>query len=510
MSSSETPDTPDFSTGIDSGRIPDNGIIAGRVGDDEAVLVRCGDSFHVVGAHCTHYGGPLAEGLVSGTALRCPWHHACFDLASGEALAAPALDPIPCWRVERVGSTLYARERLPAPRPRVIAGPALPPGVVVIVGGGAAGLAAADMLRREGYPGTITMLSADDSPPCDRPNLSKDFLAGNAPDDWIPLRPPEFYADRRIDLVLNARVAALDTKRKEAVLGDGRRYPYGALLVATGADPVHLDVPGAAAGQLMYLRSFSDSKAIIARAATAKHALVVGASFIGLEVAASLRARGIEVHVVGPEKVPLERVLGLDAGQFVRRLHESKGVTFHLGRTVGRLDGDTVTLDDGSTFAADLAVLGVGVRPSLALAEQAGLKLDRGIVVDRYLQTSAPDVFAAGDAVRWPDPHTGDNIRVEHWAVAERHGQIAARNILGQRVACDIVPFFWSQHYDVAINYVGHAERWDAIDVDGSLDARDCAIRYRRGGRTLAVATIGRDILSLREEVAMEQRAAGR
>ena len=508
MSASEVPEAPDFSTGIDASRIPDGGIVAGRIGDEEALLVRRGETIYAVGAHCTHYHGPLAEGVLGGATLRCPWHHACFDVASGEALAAPALDPIACWRVERAGDTVFARERLPGPRPRVIAGPALPPGVVVIVGGGAAGLAAADMLRREGYAGTITMLSADDSPPCDRPNLSKDFLAGNAPDDWIPLRPPEFYADHAIDLVLNARATSIDPRRKEAVLDDGRRFPYGALLIATGAEPVRLDVPGAAAGQLLYLRSFADSKAIVARAAGAKRALVVGASFIGLEVAASLRARGIEVHVVGPEKVPLERVLGAEAGQFVQRLHEANGVAFHLGHTVRRLDGERVTLDDGSAFEADLAVLGVGVRPSLDLARQAGLAIDRGIAVDRYLQTSAPDVFAAGDAVRWPDPHSGEKIRVEHWVVAERHGQIAARNILGQRVACDIVPFFWSQHYDVAINYVGHAERWDAIDIDGSLDARDCAIRYRRDGRTLAVATIGRDGESLREEVAMEQAAA--
>lgn len=508
MSTNEPPELPDFRAGVALSRVPDGGTLAGRIGDDDAVLVRQGETVYAVGAHCTHYHGPLAEGLVSGKALRCPWHHACFDLASGEALAAPALDPIPCWRVETVGDTVFARERLAEPRPRSIAGPALPPGVVVIVGGGAAGLAAADMLRREGYAGTITMLSADDSPPCDRPNLSKDFLAGSAPDDWIPLRPPEFYADRSIDLVLNAHVVAIDAHRKEAVLDDGHRYPYGALVIATGADPVRLDIPGAAADQLRYLRSFTDSKAIVARASAARRALVVGASFIGLEVAASLKARGIEVHVVGPEKVPLERVLGSAAGQFVQRLHESKGVAFHLGHTVRRLDGDRVTLDDGSSFEADLTVLGVGVRPSLALAQQAGLTIDRGIVVDRYLQTSAPDVFAAGDAVRWPDPHSGEKIRVEHWVVAERHGQIAARNILGQRVACDIVPFFWSQHYDVAINYVGHAEHWDAIDIDGSLDAHDCAIRYRLGARTLAVATIGRDIESLREEVAMERAPA--
>lgn len=507
MSSTEAPDTPDLGAGITVRVFPDGAMLTGKIDGEEAVLVRRGQTFFAVGAHCTHYHGPLADGLVIGDTVRCPWHHACFDLASGEALAAPALDPIPCWRVERTGDTVYVRERLPAPRPRVIPGPALPPGVVVIVGGGAAGLAAADMLRREGYSGTITILSADDSPPCDRPNLSKDFLAGNAPEDWIPLRPPEFYADRAIDVVLNARVMALDAQRKEAMLDDGRRYPYGALLVATGADPVHLDIPGAAVGQVQYLRSFADSKAIVTRATGAKRALVVGASFIGLEVAASLCMRGIEVHVVGPEKVPLERILGVDAGRFVQQLHESKGVVFHLGRTVGKLDGSMAILDDGSTLEVDLAVLGVGVRPALALAQQAGMTIDRGIVVDRYLQTSAPDVFAAGDVARWPDPHTGAKIRVEHWVVAERHGQIAARNILGQRVSCDIVPFFWSQHYDVAINYVGHAERWDAIDIDGSLDKRDCAIRYRFGGRTLAVATLGRDIESLRSEVDMERIA---
>lgn len=508
MSTNDDANAPDLSSGISLERLPDGAILAGRIGDEDAILVRRGDRIFAVGGQCTHYHGPLAQGLVTGGVLRCPWHHACFDLASGEAVSAPAFDPISCWRVERIGETVYARERLPAPRPRVIAGPAQPPGVVVIIGGGAAGLAAAEMLRREGYSGKITMLSADDSAPCDRPNLSKDYLAGNAPEDWIPLRAPGFYSEQKIELVLDARAAALDTHGKEVVLADGRRYPYGALLLATGADPVHLDIPGASPEQVRYLRSFSDSKAIVAGTSGAKQALVVGASFIGLEVAASLIARGIAVHVVGLEKVPLERVLGAEAGAFVRRVHESKGVTFHLGRTVAGLDGRKVTLDDGTRFDADLTILGVGVRPALALAQQAGLAIDRGIIVDRWLQTSAPDVFAAGDVARWPDPHTGDDIRVEHWVVAERHGQIAARNILGQRVACDIVPFFWSQHYDVVINYTGHAERWDAIEIDGSLDARDAAIRYRRGGRTLAMATIGRDLENLEAEVEMERSAA--
>jgi NADPH-dependent 2,4-dienoyl-CoA reductase/sulfur reductase-like enzyme len=380
------------------------------------------------------------------------------------------------------------------------------PTSVVIVGGGGAGLAAADMLRRTGYDGPLTMLSADDSPPSDRPNLSKDFLAGTAKDDWIPLRSPEFYTERRIELVLNARVASLDVRAKSVQLESGKTYTYGALLIATGAEPVRLDIPGATDAQIHYLRTFTDSRAIVARAPSAKSVVVVGSSFIGLEVAASLRARGFAIHVVAPESQPLERVMGPEVGRVIRQLHEEHGVVFHLGRTVRRVDGRVVTLTDGSVLDADFLVLGVGVRPAIGLAEQAGLTIDRGIAVNEYLETSTAGVFAAGDVARWPDPHSGDRIRVEHWVVAERQGQTAARNMLGYRERFEAVPFFWSQHFDVTINYVGHAERWDQVDVDGSLDAHDCAVTYKRGGRTLAVATISRDLLSLQTEALMEGR----
>ncbi|HXF17829.1 MAG TPA: FAD-dependent oxidoreductase, partial [Burkholderiales bacterium] len=308
-----------------------------------------------------------------------------------------------------------------------------------------------------------------------------------------------------IELVLNARVTSIDVQKKRVVLGDGRSYQFDAMLIATGADPVRLPVPGATDAQIYYLRTFADSRAIIARAMSATRVVVAGASFIGLEVAASLRARGIEVHIVAPDRTPLERVMGSQVGTFVRELHEQHGVVFHLGQTISRVDGRKVSLSDASVLDADFLVLGVGVRPSTTLAEQAGLALDRGVVVDEYLQTSAPGVFAAGDIARWPDPHSGERIRVEHWVVAERQGQVAARNILGRRERFDAVPFFWSQHYDVSINYVGHAENWDAVEIDGSLQAKDCAVTYKRGKRALAVATIFRDAQSLKAEVAMER-----
>ncbi|HKF06274.1 MAG TPA: FAD-dependent oxidoreductase [Candidatus Sulfotelmatobacter sp.] len=491
----------DLKNGVLVEELQEGGTLLGVMDGEDVLLVRRGAEFFAVGANCTHYHGPLHEGLVVDETVRCPWHHACFSLRTGEALRAPALDPVPCWRVEHLGDRVFVREKLAPSAPRHTANA---PSSVVIVGGGAAGLAAADMLRRDGYDGPLTIVSADDSSPVDRPNLSKDYLAGTAQEDWVPLRSPDYYRERKIDLLLKSRVTSLDTKRKQILLENGKAMEFGALLLATGADPVHLPIAGATESQVHYLRTFADSKAIIARSASAKRVLIVGASFIGLEVAASLRARGISVDVVAPDRQPLERVMGTEVGLFVRKLHESRGVTFHLGETVDAVSGRTVSLTSGRNLDADFLVLGVGVRPSLALAEQAGLAIDRGISVNEYLETSVPGIFAAGDAARWPDPHSGERIRVEHWVVAERQGQVAAKNILGQGQKFDAVPFFWSQHYDVAINYVGHAEKWDAVEIDGSLDARDCAVTYKKGGRTLAVVTISRDLQSLQAEAAME------
>jgi len=499
------PAGPDLSQGIALSEFS-GATLLGHVGDEDVLLVRSGSEVFAIGAHCSHYHGPLAEGLVDGESIRCPWHHACFDVRTGEAARAPALNSIAVWKVEPEGNRIFVRQKREQPQPRV-KGALDAPGKIVIVGGGAAGFAAAEMLRRQDYRGSIVILSNEAAPPVDRPNLSKDYLAGSAPEDWLPLRPDDFYADEGIDLRLKTEVTSIDTKARNVVLASGEAIPYDRMLLATGAEPVRLPIPGAEQPHVHVLRSLLDCRAIIASADGARRAIVIGASFIGLEAAAALRARDIEVHVVGLEQRPMERVLGPEMGDFVRALHEEHGVIFHLGDTVTAIEGKRAMLKNGGVLDADVVVVGVGVRPRLALAEKAGLAIDRGVTVNGYLETSIPGIYAAGDIARWPDPHSGENIRVEHWVVAERQGQTAARNMLGQREVFDAVPFFWSQHYDVPINYVGHAEKWDEIAVDGNIAAKDCLLQYKSGGRVLAVASIYRDVASLEAELAMERAA---
>lgn len=507
MSGEQTLQGPDLTRGIALTELPDGTMRLGHANGEAVLLARRGDAVFAIGATCTHYSGPLAEGLMVDETVRCPWHHACFSLRTGEALHAPALNPVPCWEVEQRDGMVYVtrkKERDPLAPARPVTKRGATPESIVIVGGGAAGSAAAEMLRREGYERRITVIDADPDAPYDRPNLSKDYLAGNAPEEWIPLRPPGFYEEHGIDLV-PARVVALDPAAKRVTLDSGATHGFDRLLLATGADPVRLPLPGGELPHVHYLRTLADSRAIIARAKTSKRAVVIGASFIGLEVAASLQARGLEVHVIAPEARPFERVLGPQLAELITQLHQEHGVVFHLQHTASSIRPGAVTLDDGTTIDADLVVLGVGVQPAVALAEQAGLAMDRGVLVNEYLETSAEGIFAAGDIARWPDRHSGARIRVEHWVVAQRQGQAAARNLLGAREPFTAVPFFWSAHYDVTINYVGHADQWERIDIEGSIADRSCALAYRTGEKTLAVATVFRDRESLQAEADLER-----
>ncbi|MDX2090420.1 MAG: FAD-dependent oxidoreductase [Kofleriaceae bacterium] len=493
MGEQAPPSGPDLQAGVAESDVQEGVPLLGHVGEEAVILVRSGGQVHAVGATCTHYGGPLAEGLVERETIRCPWHHACFDLATGRG-HGPAIAPIACFDVALENGKLRVGEKRD-----VKAADAGGPASVVIVGGGAAGVACAEALRAEGYRGAITMVSAEGSDPVDRPNLSKDYLAGSAPEEWVYLRTADALASIDVTLV-DARATAIDRSARTVTV-DGKPLSWEALVLATGAEPLRLPLDGAQLPHVHTLRTLVDSRTIANEAIAGKRVVIIGSSFIGLEVAASLRARDVDVTVVGPDPVPLARALGDEVGAFVKRVHESKGVKFRLGRKPAKITATEVILDDGSTLPAGAVVMGVGVSPRLDLAQAAGLTIDRGVVVDDQLR-AAPGVWAAGDIARYP--LDGRPVRIEHWQVAVRQGQAVARSILGRPSRRDI-PFFWSQHHDVTLGYVGHAENFDPPLVHGDLDARDAHVVYREGGRVRAVVTLGRDKLALEVEAAMER-----
>jgi apoptosis-inducing factor 3 len=492
---------PDLTQGVRLADLEDGAILLGHAFGEPVVMVRRGARAFALGASCTHYGAPLAKGLVVGDTLRCPWHHACFDLASGAVRSPPALNPPDVWEVELDGAMARVLGKREAATPPARAADRR---TFVIVGTGAAGAVAAETLRNEGFRGQVVLVGDDPSPPYDRPNLSKDYLAGHAPEEWIPLRPEDFYASRKIDLRVATRVAALDIQGRAVELAGGERIAYDALLLATGARPVRLTVPGAELPHVHYLRSLSDSRAIVEAAKQARRAVVIGTGFIGLEVAAALRERGLEVAVVGRDKLPLAHALGPELAQLVKGLHETHGVRFFLEASPERITASEVTLAKGTSLPADLVVAGIGVAPVTELAEAAGLRVDHGVVVDAHLATSAPGVFAAGDVARYPDRASGGMVRVEHWVLAQRHGRAAALNMLGRRQPFADVPFFWSNHYDVAIRFSGFAPRDAQRQAAGAIAARKGAVAFRTGGRITAVATVGDDSLNLAAEAALQ------
>jgi NADPH-dependent 2,4-dienoyl-CoA reductase/sulfur reductase-like enzyme/nitrite reductase/ring-hydroxylating ferredoxin subunit len=493
---------PDLRAGVKFDGLAESKPLLGHFDGEPVILVRQDEHVFAPGAACTHYGGPLAEGLVVGETIRCPWHHARFDLRTGEAEGAPALNPVFCFNVVRHEGMVMVDGKKAADF-RVARN--LNPTSIAIVGAGAAGAACADMLSAKGYSGPITLAGDEEPGPVDRPNLSKDFLAGTAGEDWIPLRTREYYESIQVDLVTDDPAVRISPAEHKVSLRSGRTINYDVLLLATGAEPRSLPIEGAELPHVYRLRTLADSKAIIARAQGARSCAVIGSGFIGLEVAASLRHRGLAVSVIAHDSVPLSKILGPELGKFIQQLHEQHGVRFFMNAKPRAIHEDRVDIGDGKFVKADLVILGVGVSPRTSLAEAAGLKVGDGVIVDETLRTSAADVFAAGDMARYPEPVSGEAARIEHWVVAERQGQAVARSMLGIAGTYREAPFFWSQHYDVTISYVGHAASWETCEIRGELAKHDACAIYRRSGKTIAVATIGRDLLSLRVEAALEQ-----
>jgi NADPH-dependent 2,4-dienoyl-CoA reductase/sulfur reductase-like enzyme/nitrite reductase/ring-hydroxylating ferredoxin subunit len=496
---------PDFLAGVSLNDIPEGGTITGRVGDEPVLLSRFDGDFFAVSGACTHYGAHLADGVVAGASVRCPLHHACFDLRTGESRRAPALDPLDCWQVDVDSEKAYVSYKL---KRQPDSGPDLERDVrrVVIIGGGAAGLACANELRKLGYSGNITILSADADPPCDRPNLSKDYLAGSAPEEWLPLRTDDWYSENRIDLRLSSEVTRIDAGKRTVHCVSGEDFPFDRLLIATGSEPHRLQAPGFDSDKVFTLRSIADARAIAAQAKPGARAVIIGASFIAMEVASALRAREVEVDVVSVEHVPFDRVFGIALGEYIRKVHERNGVRFHLGAVASGFDGHAITTANGEQIPADFVVVGIGVQPRTTLAKSAGMEVDKGIIVDASMQTSVPGVYAAGDIASYPDPISGNRMRIEHWVVAERQGEVAAAGMLGQDRSFTSAPFFWSEQFGTAIRYVGHASNWDHILVDGNMDSGSFTIRYFTAGVHCASASVGRDRDNLEDELQLESQ----
>ena len=498
---------PDFSQGIELTAIPAGGTVAGRVGEDAVLLSHLDGELFAIGGTCPHYGGALGEGIARGGRVICPLHHACFDLRTGAVLRAPALDPVDRWLVEIDGHRVFVRRKIGEAEEQEFP---LDQSVrrIVIVGGGAAGLACAAELRRRGFAGDVTILSADADPPCDRPNLSKDYLAGTAPEEWLWLRGDDWYSDNRIDLRLRTEVSRIDTETQTVHCGSGEQLPFDRLLIATGAEPNRLGKPGFGSRNVYTLRTVSDARAVSEHARPGARAVIIGASFIALEAAAALRQREVEVDIVSVEEVPLEHVFGKELGRALQNLHEANGVRFHLSAVVASFDGRLVTLGDGERMEANFVLVGIGVKPRTALAESAGLAVDKGILVDSHLQTSAPGIYAAGDIAAYPDPLGDGRVRIEHWVVAERQGQVAAANMLGASERFDSAPFFWTEQYGVPLRYVGRGSGWDAVTLEGSFEDRSLVARYFVEGAHCATASIGRDRENLEDELAFEMQAS--
>ncbi len=469
--------------------LPDGVPVQVKAAGRPVLLVRLGDEVHALPARCTHRPRPLAGGLLHGGRLMCPSHQASFDVRTGDALEPPALDALTKYAVSVRDGDVYVEipEGAPARRPMPMwpYDPESDRRTFAIVGAGGAGAVAAETLRQAGYQGRILLISREAHLPYDRPGCSVDYLSGKVGGEQLPLRSADFYEHHHIER-WHAEVSRLDVPLRAIDFSDGERLRPDAVLIATGGVPRRLPVPGADLEGVLVLRSWDDSDAIIAAAEKSAAAVVVGAGFVGLEVAAGLRRRGLDVTVVAPEALPLGPLLGGRIGRLVRGVHETAGVRFELGHSVAALVGDghvdAVRLDDSRELPARLVVIGIGVRPATRFVEGLPLADDGGIDVDEQLR-AAPGVWAAGDVARYPDSYSGSRVRIEHWRTAQQHGRAAALSMLGKGEPFVGVPFFWTHQHRLALAFVGCLQGWDDVVFDGDVESGDFMAFFFAGGR---------------------------
>ena len=464
-----------------------------EVEEKKVLLILSEGTIYACGNECSHYHAPLSDGLIAGHVATCPWHNARFDIRDGQLIAPPGLNGVPSYETKVEDGQVWIRQTGKGIIP-------MPEGedgrTFLIVGAGAAGNSAAETLRREGFAGRIVMVTGEPYGPYDRTMLSKDLLSGEAPAKWLALRGQKFYDRLNIELMTGKPVAAMDPAGRTVTLDDGTALEADSILLATGGKPRTLPVPGADKEGCHTLRSRQDAEAILGELETAETVVIVGASFIGLEVASSLRSRELEVHVVGPEEIPLANIFGQQIGGRIKRTHEENGVIFHLAQTVkefaGRERVDEVILADGSRLKADLVIIGVGIEPAVEFLEGSGLVKEGVVPVNGRLESSVQSIFAAGDIALVPDGRSGEPRRVEHWAEAGRQGMHAARCMLGSQEEYREVPFFWSKQYGSSLRYIGYAPSFDQVVFRGNVTDKFFLAGFYANGKLAAAASVGK------------------
>lgn len=468
--------------------------ISRKVGDKEILLVRVGHRVFACGGKCTHYGAPLADGVMTDHTITCPWHNSMFDVRTGNMMLPPALEHLAQYPVKVENGEIFVGRPTKTLFPKL---ERITDRTFAIIGAGAAGNAAAETLRREGFDGRIVLITRESDYPYDRPNLSKDYLAGQIAPEWVPLRSRKFYANHHIEVLLNHEVTGLDPGLKLIHFAEGKPLAYDRLLIATGGIPRNQDVPGTDLKGYVLLRTLTDANVLIAAAEQANKAVIVGGGFIGLETAASLQARKVAAEVVIREEAPLVKTFGERIGRFIQSIHEKQGVKFHVNKIVKEIVGtdkvQAVILSDGTRVDTDIVLAGLGITPAVEFLEQTGIVEDGAVPVDNRLQTRVENVFAAGDIAVVPTPPHGAPMRVEHWVVAEREGQHAARTMMGSPMPYSEIPFFWTKQYEYSFRYIGHAERYDRVAYRGNVEEGKFLAGYYQDGSLKAVAGLKMD-----------------
>ena len=473
-----------------------------EVEDSQILLSRINDQYYATTAFCTHNGAPLAKGVLCDERIVCPWHNACFNAIAGQQEEPPALDSLASFAVRVEGEQILVKLPEKMPQQRTLAMASAEPNAdrtFVVLGAGAAGMLAVEVLRQQGFVGKIVLVSAEEKLPYDRTKLSKNYLQGKTEADELSLRSCEFYDSHDIELHFGRAVTKVDALEKKIIFSDNSELKFDSLLLATGGSARKLDVPGSDLDNIFTIRNPEDVDLILQRVDKAENAVVVGSSFIGMEAAASLTQQGLKVTVVSPSKVPFKKILGDRLGKMFQKVHEAKGVQFEFEAKATEFKGDErverVVLDNGEEIAADIVILGIGVEPNTDYLSGIELNKDNSVSVNSYLQTEINDIYAAGDIAEFPYAPMNESTRIEHWRLAAQHGQIAAVNMLKQKSQSveQIVPFFWSGQYDLKLRYVGHAEKWDDVKVDGDLESPEFVAYYLKGDRVMAVAGINRD-----------------